>query len=288
MSVYEISGSPRGSPRQTPIQDPSAFAVDDVAQNHFSSLLSPLSAHLVSAVVECKRTYPEGSDERNQAALDAKKDANEVPSFNNQVESQTEDRTRHFPLINEFYDKMKEGVPLEADQTREIYTQALQLIEGREELDFLLARAFGTVSLASTYDPGANRAAYSEIARDITFAVYERKEELFTNEKSKLSALNIFTQLFKKLIQLFPAGSFLRIAIKKKLAECEIELAILKGPALENKEPSPANSPRVAPKVTKQPFGYLKAARLVLAFTFAAAFITGAFVLGRRYIYLSK
>jgi hypothetical protein len=199
-------------------------------------------------------TYPKDSEKRKKTAHDARPDLYpffmdrnplndvdqhkvhgicgeelfraEMSSLDYNIESQTEDRTCHIRHLNCFYNQMNKSIVVSVDKEREMITHALRMLVGRNKIDHLLARAFGITSLASTYDPGVDRICLSLIARIQTFTAYERKEELFTNDKSKVAALNLFSQIFEELIRLFPADSYFCKEIEKRLAECEKELAL--------------------------------------------------------------
>jgi len=173
---------------------------------------------------------------------------------------------KNHPLLSNFYDKIKQGDLLEGDLARDLFNEALKMIEGRSEPKYLLPRALGTMHLASTFAQGSQRNDYSLKALDQTFKAYDQKEALFfVNDQAKLKALHHFSRLFTNLIPLFPSDSPILPEIQKKLSECQLELAR-------------------RPKITKEPVDPWKVAKLFLAFGFAAAVIAGAFVLGRRYI----
>ena len=88
---------------------------------------------------------------------------NEVISLEDNVKLQIEECTRHIPLITDFYDKLIEGDRLEEDEAkREVYHQALKMIEGFEEPGYLLARAFGVTNLALTYRFDDNKLFYRD------------------------------------------------------------------------------------------------------------------------------
>jgi hypothetical protein len=256
-------------------------------------------------------TYPEGHCDRNQSIIDAKQtlgrvyktrntwdSLNEEKKINrykhlrrclvqlacitpgvmtpNNIASQIEECTRHIPLLTDFYDKMDEGVQ---NRSAEIFIQALEMIAEHKEPNYLLARAYGTLQHALICNVKEDRTRLALEAQAQTFAAYEAKDVLLVNDIAKLKTLNLFCKLFAKLSQLFPAD----FDISEKLSECQKE-ALLLDSALEDTEVSPTNSPRV----TKEPVNSWKTARLIIAFGFAAIVIAGAFVLGRRYVSLSK
>jgi hypothetical protein len=264
-------------------------------------------------------TYPQDDHQRTQAILNAKKDIDlayarrnlyfdikteknislfykilstslqelkllvpiEMEDLHADIALKIEECSHHISLLTDFYDKISQGFQshLTVDQVREIYTQALQMITEHEEPDYLLARAVGIIHLALTFDPGDDNPFLLK-AHSQTLAAYERKEELFTDDEAKLTALNLFRKLFNYLSHLFPDDS----DMQEKLSECEREIDLLTSPNPEILEPSPTNSPRVTPRMTKEPVDYLKAARLIFAFGFATVVIVGAFVFGRRCI----
>lgn len=275
---------------------------------------------LAACKLDLALTYPQDDDRRTQAILDAKKDIDqayeernlyfyfkteekiilyyknlrtslqklkllvpiEMKNLHADIAFKLEKCSSQIPLLTDFYDKISQGVLLEAEPARELYLQALLMITDHEEPEYLLAQAFGITNLALTYDAGNDNPWFLK-AHSRTLKAYERKQELFTTDQAKLTALNHFKKIFKSLSQLFLADSTFQIQIKEKLAECRKEIART-GQALEDKVPSPTNSPRVTPKVTKEPVDSWKAARLFIAFGFATVVIVGAFVLGRRYI----
>lgn len=269
-------------------------------------------AHLLF-LTDCKLklayTYPEET-ERTQAALDAKADLdrvyenrsawnslnkeekinrykhlriclktfenlvqNDMSSLENSVELQIKECNLHIPLITDFYDKLIEGDRLQEDQAREVYIQALKMIEGYEQPDYLLARASGTTCLALTYKPDDDN-PYSQPALDQTVLAYQHKDALCTSDQATFAILKTFQKLFHNLIQLFSDSDVL-VAINKMEEECSQKLA-----HCQDSVPKDENGT----KVTKEPVDHWKTARLVFAFGFAAFFIAGAFVLGRRYI----
>jgi hypothetical protein len=261
-------------------------------------------------------TYPADSEDRTQAAILAKTDLDRVyenrsawdslnaeekvnrykylrvclkdfeilvqddmSSLENSVELQIEECSRHIPLLSDFYDKLNEDAHLQENEAkREVFNQALEMIEGHEEPDYLLARAFGTTSLALTCKPGDEN-PFSLTALAQAIIAYQKKEALFTSDQAKLTTLNLFDKLFHNLIQLFSDSETL-VAINRMFEECREELALLEGSVPKDK-----NSPR---KVSKEPVDSWKTARLIIAFGFAAIVIASAFVLGRRYVSLSK
>jgi hypothetical protein len=280
---------------------------------------TPIAEDRLIFLASCKigyaYTWPEDSQERNDAALIAKATLdqvygnrsawdslgeeakiihqykylrsclknfenlvrNEVISLEDNVKLQIEECTRHIPLITDFYDKLIEGDRLEEDEAkREVYHQALKMIEGFEEPGYLLARAFGVTNLALTYRFDDNN-LFSIGAITQTVLAYQQREALFTSDQAKLTTLNQFSKLFHHLIQLFSDGSEQLVAINKMLEECIQELARCKSSI-------PKDGPKVSPRVSKEPVDPWKTVKLVIAFGFAAVVIAGAFVLGRRYI----
>jgi len=182
--VPDASGSPRGSLSPIPNPNASASDVNDVAQNHFSTQLPPLSKPLHSGFSEETR-------------------------------------------LRELYQYAYERLETNPETARYIFSNLIRDIPKDDaNFPFLVECKTG---LSLTYPEASN----------------ERKQAALDAKKEPL----------------------------------------LKGPALENKAPFPTDSPRkVIPKVTKKPVDSWKTARLFIAFGFAAAFFTGAFVLGRRYI----
>lgn len=207
---------------------------------------------------------------------------NDVSSLDNSVELQIEECNLHIPLLNDFYDKLNEATLLQGNEAkREVYHQALEMIEGHEEPKYLLARAFGTTSLALTYRSDDEN-PYSRAALDLAAKAYQKKDALFTDDQTKLRTLNLFNKLFHHLIQLFSDSDTL-VAINKMLEECNQELARCQDSVPKNGD-GPEPSPSVSPRVSKESVDHWKTARLMIAFTFAVVVIAGAFVLGRRYI----
>jgi hypothetical protein len=221
------SSSTTGSLPPIPIPDANASAVDSTARGRLSQPPAPTSVRLTSTLSEMKTSAKKHIEdlpkiEANLLLL--------APNGMTSLDSQIEECTHPIPLLCEFYAKINKGIKSlrakQKDQAREFFTQALQMIEKQEERHFLLARAFGTVKLASTFGR-SDKNPFSSNALIQTFAVYLQKEELYVNDKSKLKALNLLSKSFNCLRKLFPVSSVFQPNIKKNLAECQMEINLL-------------------------------------------------------------
>ena len=264
-------------------------------------------------------TYLEGSDERKESAMEAKKDLDliysersswdDLPidqkaarykemkfllekcqplitgaeeSIKADIASKIKECNLHIPLLSNFYDKLDQGTqPFAAkrhDDARQLFTEALAMINGLTEPDYLLARALGTMNLAWTYPPGEDFNLSSSTAVFSASVAYEQREKLFTNEKTKATALSLFCKLWNGLSQLVPTTHPDHSKIKKNLEDCQRQLASLQQTGKpDSRKTSPGS------KVTPPPVNdSWKPVRIFVAFSIAAAIIVGAAVLGRR------
>ncbi len=169
-----------------------------------------------------------------------------LESFKADIPSKIKECNRHIPLISDFYDKMSQGIQSfrakNYDQASEFYTQALGIMEGHSKPDYLLARAYGIMHLAMTYPPGGDHHRLALEAQVLTFEVYDRKNELFKDEKSKLTALNLFCQVFEGLSQIIPDVADIQTQIKEKLEECLKERELLRDLAATGGSSGPEGS----------------------------------------------
>lgn len=225
------SSSATGSLPPIRIPDANASAVDSTARRRLSQPPSPTPVRLTSAVSETKASVEKLIEDLPKIETNLPLLAPRTMTSLDKVEFQIKECTRHI-LLNDFYAKINEGIKSlrakQNGQAQELFIKALQMIEKQEELQYLLARAFGTVHLALTFGRGDNNPFSSDALIQI-FAVYQQKEELYVNDQSRLKALNLFSKSFNYLSKLFTISSVFQPNIKRKLAECQIEIALLKG-----------------------------------------------------------
>jgi len=171
-------------------------------------------------------------------------------SFKTDIESKIEECNLHISPLSNFYDKLAQGIRFfkddKRDQARKLFTEALAMIEGRSEPDYLLAQALGAMNLAFTFPSGEAFKQSSSAAVLRAFLAYEQREELLTNEKTKAVDLMLFCELWNKLRQLIPEDQPLHPQIMKKLEECEKQLVSLQQAEKPDSKKTPPG-PKVTP-----------------------------------------
>jgi hypothetical protein len=201
--------------------------------------------------------------------------------FHGDVKAKLEECSRRIPVLSNFYKKLIYALKLlsqgQPDRARDLLGTVMPTIEGNDKAEFILARAHAR--LFSSKLPGDSSKKHLEEAQDLAFAAYERREELYTNEDAKITALKLFKTVFEELRRLIPTDDAVHLLIKVKLEKCRKELDLQ-----PTEEPDSGKTPPDR-KVTPDPVAdYWKPARLFIAFSFAAAVIVGTAVLGRRLI----
>jgi len=232
------SAEPQKNPLQEKFREARRFYNDNKLENArvlFDEIIRDLPSTVANLLLlaDCRifltHIYLEGSDERFQSAIEAKKTVDltyenrsswddldidqktaqyqllrmlleqlyflipdTLASFKADIPSKIKECNRHIPLINDFHHGILLGIEFHnaknIDLARKSFIKALEMIEGRYEPDYLLARAFGITNLALTYPSGDDRRyQWAREATGLTFEAYKQKEARFTNEKSKLT-----------------------------------------------------------------------------------------------------
>ena len=203
-------------------------------------------------------------------------------SFAADIASKIKECNLHIPLLSIFYEKLAQGnlsfSEGHRDNEKHFFSEALEMIRYSSGPDYLLARALGTMGLSFTHLPLVSFDRQSPLLYD-ALAAYNKREELFTNEKTKVEALSLFHKLWNGLSQLVPTDLPVYSEIMEKLADCQRQLASL--PQAGNPDSKKTSPGR---KVTPVPVNdSRKTVKIFVAFSIAAAIIVGAAVLGRRF-----